>query len=107
MQIKFFGAAQTVTGSKHLIVTTKGKNILLDCGLYQQHMSDSLNQTFPFEPSSIDAVILSHAHIDHSGNLPNLVKQGFAGKIYCTPATYELCEIMLTDSARIHENDIQ
>ncbi|MBL7893423.1 MAG: MBL fold metallo-hydrolase [Bacteroidia bacterium] len=108
MQVKFLGAAQTVTGSKHMLTTTKGKNILLDCGLFQGRGADNdtLNRVFAFKPENIDAVILSHAHMDHSGNLPNLVKQGFAGKIYCTPATYDLCEIMLTDSAHIQEGDV-
>lgn len=108
MEIKFIGAAQTVTGSKHLITTSKGFKLLLDCGLFQGRGkdNDTLNRHFSFEPSSINALILSHAHIDHSGNIPNLVKQGFAGKIYCTRATYSLCRIMLIDSAHIHENDI-
>lgn len=107
MQLKFSGAARTVTGSKHLITTTKGRNILLDCGLYQGHHkdNDSLNRNFTFDPKTIDAVILSHAHIDHSGNMPGLIKQGFSGKIYCTPATFDLCRVMLTDSAHIQEGD--
>ena len=108
MKITFSGAAQTVTGSKHLLTTTSGKKILLDCGLFQGNpeTDDPLNRNFTFDPKSIEAVILSHAHIDHSGNLPGLVKQGFPGKIYCTPSTFELCQVMLTDSAHIHENDI-
>jgi metallo-beta-lactamase family protein len=91
-----------------LITTNKGKKILLDCGLYQNSAKDNeeLNRHFGFNPADIDAVILSHAHIDHSGNLPLLVKQGFTGKIYATPATRDLCEIMLLDSAHIHESDI-
>lgn len=102
------GAAKTVTGSKHLITTSKGKKILLDCGLYQNSAKDNdeLNSHLGFNPAEIDAVILSHAHIDHSGNLPLLVKQGFTGKIYTTPATRDLCDIMLLDSAHIHESDI-
>ncbi len=109
MNIKFLGATETVTGSRHLIITEKGKQVLLDCGLYQNKGSDNetLNRQLGLNPSEIEAVILSHAHIDHSGNLPYLVKQGFAGKIYCTPATYDVCEILLADSAHIHENDIQ
>lgn len=108
MQIQFFGATETVTGSKHLLTTTKGVQILLDCGLYQGLGKETgdLNTHFGFIPSKIDTVILSHAHIDHSGNLPLLVKQGFSGSIYCTPATLEICEVLLLDSAHIQENDI-
>lgn len=108
MQIQFYGATETVTGSKHLLTTTKGKQILLDCGLYQGLGKETgdLNIHFGFDPTQIDTVILSHAHIDHSGNLPLLVKQGFAGSIYCTPATIEICEILLLDSAKIQESDI-
>ncbi len=109
MQIQFFGAARTVTGSKHLLTTVDGKKILLDCGLFQGKGSetDDLNRNFGFEPTSIDYLILSHAHIDHSGNIPRLVKEGFSGKIICTPATNDLCKIMLLDSAHIQENDIK
>lgn len=108
MHIEFWGAAQNVTGSMHLI-QTNGKRILLDCGLFQGRRSESneRNTIFPFDPSSIDAVILSHAHIDHSGNLPNLIKQGYSGPIYCTPATRDLCEIMLLDSGYLHERDAE
>jgi metallo-beta-lactamase family protein len=108
MEIEFLGAAQTVTGSMHLI-HVNGRKILLDCGMFQGRRDESndRNRNFPFYPKSIDAVILSHAHIDHSGNLPNLVKQGFAGKIYCTPATRDLCGIMLADSAHIQEKDAE
>ncbi len=109
MQIQFFGAARTVTGSKHLITSIDGRKILLDCGLFQGKGAESggLNRAFDFEPSSIDFVILSHAHIDHSGNIPNLVKHGFTGSIICTPATKDLCSIMLADSAHIQENDLR
>lgn len=109
MKLKFLGATETVTGSKHLIITNKGRQILLDCGLYQGmgKETDALNRKLSVNPAAIDAVILSHAHIDHSGNLPNLVKQGFTGLIYCTPATYDVCRILLLDSAHIHESDIQ
>ncbi|MGZ4035938.1 MAG: MBL fold metallo-hydrolase, partial [Bacteroidia bacterium] len=109
MKIQFCGAARTVTGSKHLLLPADGKKILLDCGFFQGHGSetDSLNRTFIFDPASINFLILSHAHIDHSGNIPNLVKQGFRGPIICTPATADLCRIMLTDSAHIQENDIK
>ena len=108
MLLTFKGAAKTVTGSKHLITTQQGKKILLDCGLYQNGGKDNeeLNRHLGFDAAEIDAVILSHAHIDHSGNLPLLVHQGFKGKIYATPATRDLCEIMLRDSAHIHESDI-
>ncbi|MCU0359229.1 MAG: MBL fold metallo-hydrolase [Bacteroidia bacterium] len=109
MKIKFIGATETVTGSKHLLLTEKGKQFLLDCGLYQGlgKETDSLNRHLGVNPSHIEAVVLSHAHIDHSGNLPFLVKNGFMGKIYCTPATYDACEILLLDSAHIHESDIR
>ncbi|MBP7809997.1 MAG: MBL fold metallo-hydrolase [Bacteroidia bacterium] len=109
MKVKFIGATESVTGSKHLIITESGKQILLDCGLYQGlgKETDVLNRSLDLEPSEIEAVILSHAHIDHSGNLPYLMKQGFNGKIYCTEATFDVCEILLMDSARIHENDIR
>jgi metallo-beta-lactamase family protein len=108
MILSIKGAAKNVTGSKHLITTVSGKKILLDCGLYQNSAKDNedLNRHFGFNPADIDAVILSHAHIDHSGNLPLLIKQGFTGKIYATPATLDLCEIMLLDSTHIHESDI-
>ena len=108
MKLKFCGAAGTTTGSQHLL-EINGKRILLDCGLYQgarQHAYE-VNCCFPhFDPKSIDSVILSHAHIDHSGNLPNLTKSGFTGNIYATHATRDLCQIMLADSARIQEGDI-
>ncbi len=109
MKIEFCGAARTVTGSKHLLMPDDGKKILLDCGFFQGRGADTdaLNREFIFEPSEIDYLILSHAHIDHSGNIPNLVKQGFKGPIICTPATAELCRIMLLDSAHIQESDIR
>src|SRR6478609_8668630 len=108
MKIKFIGATEDVTGSKHLLITEKGRQILLDCGLYQGMGSetDELNRNLGLNAEKIDAVILSHAHIDHSGSLPTLVKEGFNGKIYCTPATYDVCSILLLDSARIHESDV-
>jgi metallo-beta-lactamase family protein len=108
MKITFDGAAQTVTGSQHLI-EVNGKRLLLECGLYQGRRQESYdrNQNFPFDPAQIDAVVLSHAHIDHSGNLPNLVKCGYNGPIYATPATAHLANIMLMDSAHIQEEDIK
>ena len=107
MTIQFFGAARTVTGSKHLITTEKGTRILLDCGLFQGINTDELNQEFGFEPASIDYLVLSHAHIDHTGLVPRLIRQGFAGPVYCTPATADLCEIMLMDSAHIQQKDLE
>jgi metallo-beta-lactamase family protein len=107
MKIQFYGAAQHVTGSKHLITTDKGTKILLDCGLFQGINTTELNLTFGFEPSDVDVLILSHAHIDHTGLVPRLVKKGFRGTIYATPATRDLCEIMLLDSARIQESDLE
>jgi metallo-beta-lactamase family protein len=108
MKITFDGAAQTVTGSQHLI-EVNGKRLLLECGLYQGRRQESYdrNQNFPFDPTKIDAMVLSHAHIDHSGNLPNLVKCGYNGPIYATPATAHLANIMLMDSAHIQEEDIK
>jgi metallo-beta-lactamase family protein len=108
MQIQFCGAAQTVTGSQ-ILITVKGKKILLECGLFQGRRQESYerNQKFLFDPSTLDAVLLSHAHIDHSGNIPNLVKHGFNGSIYTTPATADLCKIMLRDSAYLQMKDIE
>ena len=107
MKIQFHGAAQQVTGSKHLIITDKGTKILLDCGLFQGINTQPLNQEFAFDPHEIDYVILSHAHIDHSGLLPRLVGKGYSGKIFCTAATKDLCSILLGDSARIQESDLE
>lgn len=109
MDIQFIGAAGTVTGSNHLLRTDSGK-IVLDCGMFQGKRKEAfeLNRTFDFyNPKDIDAVILSHAHIDHAGNLPNLVKKGFRGPIYCTHATKDLCDIMLADSAHIQQKDTE
>lgn len=108
MKLTFWGAAGTVTGSMHL-VEVNGKRILLDCGLYQgrRKEAEQRNRNLPFPGGSIDAVILSHAHIDHSGNLPLLVKRGFAGPIYTTPATIDLCDAMLRDTAHIQEKDAE
>jgi len=106
MRISFWGAAQTVTGSMHL-VETGNKRFVLDCGLYQGRRQEAFerNRNFPCPAGSIEAVMLSHAHIDHSGNLPSLVKHGYANPIYTTPATADLCEAMLMDSAYLQEKD--
>lgn len=106
MKLEFFGAAQTVTGSQHLLTIGKSR-VLLDCGLFQGRREEAarINREFPFDPASIDAVVLSHAHIDHSGNLPSLVKRGYKGMIFATPATRDLCAIMLADSASIQVKD--
>ncbi len=109
MRIQFIGADRTVTGSMHHLIID-GKNYLLDCGLYQGKRKEAfeINRTFEFfSPKEIDALILSHAHIDHLGNIPTLVKYGFDGPIYCTPATKDLAEVMLTDSAHIQEKDVE
>jgi metallo-beta-lactamase family protein len=109
MKITFHGAARTVTGSKHLLTTDKGKQILLDCGLFQGEGKNTLplNSHWGFDPREINYVLLSHAHIDHSGLLPKLFKDGFTGKVYATSGTISLCEIMLLDSARIQESDLK
>jgi metallo-beta-lactamase family protein len=108
MKIEFHGAVRTVTGSQHLI-TVNGRKILLDCGLYQGSRKESYarNQHLPFNAAEVDALVLSHAHIDHSGNIPNLVKSGFQGDIVCTYATRDLCALMLRDSAKIQQYDIE
>ncbi|MCO6472574.1 MAG: MBL fold metallo-hydrolase [Melioribacteraceae bacterium] len=109
MKIQFIGAAKTVTGSMHLI-ECNDKKFLLDCGLYQGKRKEAfeLNRSFEhFDPSEIDFLILSHAHIDHSGNIPTLVKHGFEGNIYCTFATRDLASVMLRDSAHIQEKDVE
>jgi metallo-beta-lactamase family protein len=108
MKITFWGAAKTVTGSMHH-VEAAGKRFLLDCGTYQgrREEANQRNRNFPFSVSSIDAVVLSHAHIDHSGNLPGLVRQGYSGPIYTTPATIDLCLAMLADSAFLQEKDAE
>jgi len=108
MQINFHGAAHTVTGSQHLL-EINGHRLLLDCGLYQGRRSETYirNLNFAYDPRSVDAVILSHAHIDHCGNLPNLVKNGYEGPIYAVPATVDLATIMMADSGRIQESDAE
>lgn len=107
MKIQFYGAAQRVTGSKHLVTTNKGTKILLDCGLFQGIGTTELNLQFGFDPKEVDFLILSHAHIDHTGLVPRLVRKGFTGTIYATHATKDLCEIMLLDSAYIQEKDLE
>ena len=108
MKIKFCGASSGVTGSCHLL-STENHKILLDCGQFQGGKAqEALNsEPFPFEPSEVECVILSHAHIDHCGRIPLLVKRGFTGKIYCTDATADLLDVMLKDSGFIHEKDAQ
>jgi metallo-beta-lactamase family protein len=109
MKIKFIGAAREVTGSKHLITTNEGIRILLDCGMFQGKglETDDMNRNLGFDPATIDHLILSHAHIDHTGLIPYLYKGGFRGSIICTSATRDLCNIMLADSAHIQELDVE
>ncbi len=106
MKIHYLGAARTTTGSMYLI-EVNGNKLLLECGLFQGHREEMTNRNccFPFDPKTLDAVVLSHAHMDHAGNLPNLVKQGYNGNIHCTFATRDLCAIMLVDSGHIQEAD--
>jgi metallo-beta-lactamase family protein len=106
MQIQFWGAARTVTGSMHLL-TINGQKLLLDCGLFQgkRSIANERNRSLPFDAKTIDACILSHAHTDHTGVLPVLTKSGYDGHIFCTSATRDLAAVMLRDSARIQEND--
>ncbi len=109
MKIAFHGAARTVTGSKHLLTLKNGKKYLLDCGMFQGmgKNTDVLNRDWGFDPAEVTNLILSHAHIDHSGLIPKLVKDGFGGKIFCTPATKDLTQILLEDSAEIQEDDVK
>ena len=107
MKIKlgFYGAAGNVTGSCYLL-RANGKNILIDCGLYQEHhLKDRNWGQFPLQPSEIDAVVLTHAHLDHCGRLPRLVKEGFHGPIYCTSPTAEIARIVMDDCGKINEED--
>jgi len=108
MKIQFCGGAQTVTGSQHLIFVN-GKKILMECGLFQGRRSETYekNRNFMYDPKSLDAVLLSHAHIDHSGNIPNLVKAGYDGPIYATAATVDLCQFLFRDTAHLQEKDIE
>jgi metallo-beta-lactamase family protein len=109
MKIKFIGAAREVTGSKHLITTDSGKKILLDCGMFQGKglETDGMNRNLMFDPATIDHVILTHAHIDHSGLIPYIYRLGFRGSVICTSATRDLCAIMLVDSGHIQEGDVK
>ena len=109
MKIQFLGATREVTGSKHLITTDSGHTILLDCGMYQGKgmETDAANRDLGFDPATLDCIVLSHAHIDHSGLIPYVVKMGFKGDIYCTPATRDLCALMLADTAFIQEQDVR
>lgn len=109
MKISFHGAARTVTGSKHLLTLKNGKKLLLDCGMFQGmgKETDMLNRDFGFDPRKVDVMILSHAHIDHSGLIPRLIAEGFEGKIFCTSATKDLTSILLKDSAEIQEDDVR
>ena len=103
--LSFYGAAQNVTGSQYLL-QANGKNILIDCGLYQEHDLKERNWAdFKFPPAELDAVVLTHAHLDHCGLLPRLVTQGFNGPIYCTRATADIAQIVLQDCAKINEED--
>ena len=107
MKLSFHGAARCVTGSKHLITLKNGNQVLLDCGLFQGmgKDTDDLNRNFGFDPASVTAMVLSHAHMDHSGLIPKLCKEGFTGKIFCTPATKQLTNVLLQDSAEIQVED--
>lgn len=107
MKLSFHGAARTVTGSKHLLTLDNEKKYLLDCGMFQGmgNETDALNSEFGFDPKEVNFLFLSHAHIDHTGLIPKLVKEGFEGKIFCTPATKDLTEILLADSAEIQKHD--
>src|SRR5580704_12474836 len=106
IRLSFHGAAETVTGSKYLL-QAGGANVLVDCGLFQGLKDLRLRnwQPLPFPPSQVDSVVLTHAHIDHVGYLPRFVRDGFKGPVYCTPATAELAEIILLDSAKTQEED--
>ena len=107
MKIKFLGATKNVTGSKFLL-QCKGKNLLIDCGLFQERDLKNKNwDTFPFPPEEIDFILLTHAHLDHSGYLPKIVKEGFSGKILCTEPTAAIAKIALFDSAKLQVEDAE
>ena len=107
-RLTFLGATETVTGSKYLIETANYK-LLVDCGLFQGYKSLRLRnwEEFPFNPAELDAIVLTHAHLDHSGLIPAIVRRGFRGKIYMTQGTFELCKILWADSAKIYEEDAE
>lgn len=107
MKLQFLGAAREVTGSRHLIATEAGKKVLLDCGVYQGKglETDTMNRDLGVDPTEVDHIILSHAHIDHSGLIPYMYRHGFRGSVVCTNATRDLCSVMLPDSGHIQEND--
>jgi metallo-beta-lactamase family protein len=109
MKLSFHGAARCVTGSKHIITLKNGKKLLLDCGMFQGmgKETDALNRDFGFDPSTINYMVLSHAHIDHSGLIPKLVSEGYNGDIVCTPATKQLTAVLLEDSGEIQEDDVK
>ncbi|NUQ82010.1 MAG: MBL fold metallo-hydrolase [Bacteroidetes bacterium] len=109
LKLQFWGATETVTGSLHHVISEEGLHFFLDCGLYQGRRQDAeaRNRQFPIDPVQVSGVILSHAHLDHSGNLPSLVKNGFRGPVYCTPATADLLPILLKDSAHLMLRDIE
>src|SRR5262245_26730088 len=106
LSLTFHGAARTVTGSKHLL-EVDGRRILVDCGQFQgqKELRERNWHELPFDPASLDAVVLTHAHIDHSGLLPKLVAAGYRGRIFCTPGTLDLCRLVLPDAGRIQEED--
>jgi len=108
VSVKFLGGVRTVTGSSHLVITEKSE-VLIDAGLFQGRRDESyvINTTFHYNPRTIDALVLSHAHIDHCGNIPNLIKKGLRAKIYTTSATKDLSKLMLEDSGKIQEEDIK
>src|SRR5437867_3784212 len=108
LSISFEGAARTVTGSRHRL-TLGSQSWLFDCGLYQGHRDEAerVNRSFRFEPEELDTVVVSHAHLDHTGNLPTLVSRGFPGRIHATAATADLCRVMLPDSAFLMERDVE
>ncbi|MBX9783196.1 MAG: MBL fold metallo-hydrolase [Chitinophagaceae bacterium] len=109
MKLSFHGAARVVTGSKHIITLVNGKKLLLDCGMFQGmgKDTDAMNRNWGFDPAEVDYMILSHAHIDHSGLIPKLIADGYKGTIYCTPATKDLTAVLLEDSAEIQEDDVK
>ena len=108
MKWTFYGAAQTTTGSRH-VLDVDGTRLMVECGMFQGPRAESMerNSGFPFDPASVEAVVVSHAHIDHTGALPTLVKRGFAGNIYATNGTRDLAAVMLQDSAHVQRYDAE